>query len=131
MAGDEIAWLTTVSPDGMPEPQPVWFIRNSEGIVIYNMNNMYSMGTAAQKRLRHIEKNPRVTLHFNSKGGGDFLVISGRAEPLADAPPPSSVPGLLDKYGPTLEQKGQTPQWYDDNCGVALRFIPNRYWSHR
>ena len=122
LAGDEIAWLTTVTPDGKPAPRPVWFTWDGEGIVIYSMNHA--------ARLRYIEQNPQVTVHFNSKGGGDVLVISGRAELLADAPPPSSFPGLLDKYGPVMEQMGQTPQWYDDNYGVALRVTPERSWGH-
>ena len=59
------------------------------------------------------------------------MVISGRAEHAADAPPPSEFPGLLDKYGPVIKQMGQTPQWYDDNYGVALRVIPERSWGHQ
>jgi PPOX class probable F420-dependent enzyme len=121
LADDEIAWLTTVTPDGKPAPRPVWFVWDGESIVIYSMN-----GAA---RLRYIERNPQVTVHFNSSGGGDIVVISGRAEHLADAPPPSEFPGLLDKYGPAIKRMGQTPQWYDDNYGVALRVTPERSWG--
>jgi PPOX class probable F420-dependent enzyme len=122
LADDEIAWLTTVTPDGRPAPRPVWFTWDGESIVIYSMN-----GAA---RLRYIERNPNVTVHFNSgAGGGGILVISGRAEHMADAPPPSRFPGLLAKYGPVIERMGQTPQWYDDNYGIALRVIPERSWG--
>ncbi len=121
LGGDEIAWLTTVTPDGKPAPRPVWFLWDGESIVIYSLNNA--------ARLRYIEHNPQVTVHFNSNGGGDILVISGRAERLADAPPPSKFPGLLDKYGPVMERMGQTPQWYDDRYGTALRVIPERTWG--
>jgi PPOX class probable F420-dependent enzyme len=122
LAGDEIAWLTTVTPGGKPAPRPVWFVWDGTAIVIYSMN-----GAA---RLGYIERNPQVTVHFNSVGGGDVVVISGRAEALADAPPPSAFPGLLDKYGTLIEQMGETPEWYDDNYGVALRIIPERSWGH-
>ncbi len=115
LADDEIAWLTTVTPDGKPAPRPVWFVWDGESIVIYSLNNA--------ARLRYIEHNPQVTVHFNSNAGGDIVVISGRAERLADAPPP------LDKYGPVIERMGQTPQWYDDNYGVALRVTPERTWG--
>ena len=122
LADDEIAWLTTVTPDGKPAPRPVWFVWDGESIVIYSMN-----GAA---RLRYIERNPQVTVSFNSgPGGGDIVVISGRAERLADAPPPSRFPGLLDKYGPAIQRMGQAPQWYDDNYGVALRVTPERSWG--
>jgi len=122
LAGDEIAWLTTVTPDGKPAPRPVWFVWDGESIVIYSLN--------AAARLRYIDRNPNVTVHFNSgPGGGDIVVISGRAEHLADAPPPSRFPGLLDKYGPVIQGMGHTPQWYDDNYGVALRVTPERSWG--
>lgn len=122
LADDEIAWLTTVTSDGKPAPRPVWFIRDGESIVIYSMN-----GAA---RLRYIERNPQVTVHFDSgQGGGDILVISGRAERLADAPPPSRFPGFLDKYRPAIARMSHTPQWYDDNYGVALRVTPERSWG--
>ena len=119
---DEVAWLTTVTPDGKPAPRPVWFVWDGAAIIIYSMN-----GAA---RLRYIAHNPQVTVHFNSVGGADIAVISGRAERLVDAPPPSQFPGLLDKYGTLIEQMGETPEWYDDNYGVALRIFPQRSWGH-
>jgi PPOX class probable F420-dependent enzyme len=122
LADDEIAWLTTVTPDGRPAPRPVWFTWDGESIVIYSMN-----GAA---RLRYLERNPNVTLHFDSgPGGSDILVISGQAQPVPDAPPPSRFPGFLDKYGPVIARMGQTPQWYDDNYGTALRVTPERSWG--
>jgi PPOX class probable F420-dependent enzyme len=119
---DEVAWLTTVTPDGKPAPRPVWFVWDGTAIVIYSMN-----GAA---RLRYIPHNPQVTVNFNSVGGGDVVVISGRAERVVDAPLPSEFPGLLEKYGTLIEQMGETPEWYDDNYGVALRIFPERSWGH-
>ena len=46
-----------------------------------------------------------------------------------DAPLPSEFPGLLEKYGTLIEQMGETPEWYDDNYGVALRIFPERSWG--
>ena len=124
---DEIAWLTTVTPSGKPLPRPVWFVWDGEAIIIYSLN-----GAA---RLGYIEHNPQVTVHFNSAGGDDIVVISGTAQVLPDAPPPSQFPGLLDKYGPLMERISQAPReqaakWYDDNYGVAIRVTPERSWGH-
>ena len=119
---DEVAWLTTVTPDGKPAPRPVWFVWDGEAIVIYSMN-----GAA---RLRYIEHNPQVTVHFNSAGGSDIVVISGTARRLPDAPPPSEFPGLLDKYGALMQRMGETPEWYDNNYGVGLSVTPERSWGH-
>lgn len=116
---DQIGWLTTVSPTGWPTPNAVWFVWDGTAIIVYSVN-----GGA---KLRHIEASEKVSMHFESgAGGGDIVVISGRARRVPDAPPPSKFPGLLDKYLPTLEAMGQTPQWYDENYGEAIRIIPER-----
>jgi PPOX class probable F420-dependent enzyme len=119
---DEIAWLTTVTPQGRPAPRPVWFVWDGSAIIVYSLNNA--------ARLRNIERNPQVTLHFHAnEGGGDVVVISGTAERLHDAPPPSKFPGLVDKYASRMQAMGETPQWYDDHYGVALRVTPERWWG--
>ena len=82
LAGDIIAWLTTVTPAGRPAPRPVWFVWDGAAITIYSLNN--------SAKLRHIDANDQVTVHFNSTpDGGDVVVIGGRASRIPDAPPPS------------------------------------------
>jgi PPOX class probable F420-dependent enzyme len=122
LTGDLIAWLTTVTPAGRPAPRPVWFVWDGAAIVIYSLNR--------GAKLRHIQANDQVAVHFNSNAdGGDIVVISGRAEFVPDAPPPSQFPGLLDKYAAAISRMGQTAQWYDDEYGVALRVTPERAWT--
>jgi PPOX class probable F420-dependent enzyme len=122
LTGDLIAWLTTVTPAGRPAPRPVWFVWDGAAIVIYSLNQ--------GAKLRHIQANDQVAVHFNSNAdGGDIVVISGRAEFVPDAPPPSQFPGLLDKYAGAISRMGQTAQWYDDEYGVALRVSPERAWT--
>jgi PPOX class probable F420-dependent enzyme len=118
---DEVAWLTTVTPSGKPAPRPVWFVWDGAAIIIYSMN-----GAA---RLKNIERDPQVTVHFDSNHGGDIVVLSGRAEVVPDAPPPSEFPGLLAKYASHMQRMGETPEWYDNNYGVALRVTPERSWG--
>lgn len=119
LLADQIGWLTTVSPNGWPTPNAVWFVWDGTAITVYSVN-----GGA---KLRHVEASDKVSLHFDSgPGGGDIVVISGRARRVPDAPPPSKFPGLLDKYLPALEAMGRTPQWYDDNYGEAIRIVPER-----
>ena len=103
LAGDIIAWLTTVTPAGRPAPRPVWFVWDGAAITIYSLNN--------GAKLRHIQANNQVAMHFNSSpDGGDAVVIRGRAELVPDAPAPSRYPGLLDKYAARIAQMGRTPQ---------------------
>jgi PPOX class probable F420-dependent enzyme len=122
LTGDLIAWLTTVTPAGRPAPTPVWFVWDGAAIIIYSLNQ--------GAKLRHIQANDQVAVHFNSDAdGGDVVVIGGRAEFFTDAPPPSAFPGLLDKYAAAISRMGRTPQWYDDEYGVALRVTPERAWT--
>jgi PPOX class probable F420-dependent enzyme len=122
LTGDLIAWLTTVTPAGRPAPRPVWFVWDGAAIVIYSLNH--------GAKLRHIQANDQVAVHFNPNAdGGDIVVISGRAEFVPDAPPPSQFPGLLDKYAGAISRMGRTAQWYDDEYGVALRVTPERAWT--
>jgi PPOX class probable F420-dependent enzyme len=122
LISDQIAWLTTVTPSGWPAPRPVWFVWDGAAIHIYSL-------TQGAKQ-RHIAANDKVALHFDSgPGGGDIVVISGRAEVVPGAPPPSLLPGLLDKYAPAIEYMGREPQWYDDEYSVALRVTPERAWT--
>src|SRR5215831_5912700 len=67
-----VIWLTTTGSDGTPQPAPVWFLWEGESFLIYTLTNA--------KRLAHIERNPRVALHFDSDGtGGDIVVFTGEA----------------------------------------------------
>jgi PPOX class probable F420-dependent enzyme len=119
LIGDQIVWLTTVTPAGWPAPKPVWFIWDGAAITVYSVNN--------GAKLRHIEANDKVSLHFNSgPGGGDIVVIYGHASRVPDAPPPSKFPGLLDKYQPAMEAMGQTAEWYDTDYSAAIRIVPDR-----
>jgi PPOX class probable F420-dependent enzyme len=122
LIGDQIAWLTTVTPSGWPAPRPVWFVWDGEAITIYSLNSGVKQ--------RHIAVNDKVSMHFDAgPGGGDIVVISGRAELVPGAPPPSRFPGLLDKYLPAIEAMGNSAQWYDDEYGIALRVTPERAWT--
>ena len=118
---DQIVWLTTVTPSGRPAPRPVWFVWDGSALIIY------SLPDAA--KLRHIAANEQVSLHFNcTPGGGDVVVISGRAEVIAAAPPPSEVDGMLDKYRDAIAAMGYTQEWYD-SYNTAIRVTPERAWS--
>src|SRR5215470_6539210 len=91
LIGDQVAWLTTVTPSGWPAPRPVWFVWDGSAVTIYSLNS--------GAKQRHIAVNDKVSMHFNAgPGGGDIVVISGHAQLVPGAPPPSRFPGLLDKY---------------------------------
>lgn len=118
---DQIVWLTTVTPSGRPAPRPVWFLWDGAAAIIYSLPD--------GAKLKHIAANGQVSLHFNcTPGGGDVVVISGRAEVVQGAPAPSAVSGMLDKYADTIRQMGYTQEWYD-SYNTAVRVTPDRAWT--
>ena len=87
---DQLAWLTTVSPPGTPQPVPVWFLWDGEASVLF-----YSRPDTP--KLRNIAENPRVTLHLDGNGqGGDIVVCLGRAS-VSDDPPADQVADYVDE----------------------------------
>lgn len=118
LANDKIVWLTTVTPSGRPAPRPVWFIWDGSAAIIYSLPD--------GAKIKHIAANNQVSLHFNSTpDGGDVVVLSGRAEVVWDAPPPSAVPGMLDKYLDSIKAMGYTQEWYD-TYNTAIRVTLDR-----
>ncbi len=121
LVNDQIVWLTTVTPTGRPAPRPVWFMWDGATVIIYSLPD--------GAKLRHIAGNEHVSLPFNcTPGGWDVVVISGRAEVLAAAPPPSEIPGMLDKYRDAIASMGYTQEWYD-SFNTAIRVTPERAWT--
>src|SRR6266542_991917 len=68
---EKVAWLTTVTPKGTPQPVPVWFLWDGrESILVYSRP-----GTP---KLRNLEHNPRASLHLDGNGKGGHRRLPGR-----------------------------------------------------
>ena len=114
-ADDKIAWLTSVDADGTPQPNPVWFLLLDDGDVL-----VYSQPHA--RRLRHISAQPRVSLHFNSTaGGGDVIVLTGRAEVDAGFPLAHEFPPYMEKYGADAARISSDVVAFANDYNVAVR----------
>lgn len=112
-----VIWMTTTSEDGTPQPNPVWFIADGDDVIVY------SHTTAA--RNRNIQRNPRVSLNFNSDPHADIMsVIIGTARIDDSLPAPIDNPAFQDKYAALIPPIGQTIQEHSDTYGVAIRITP-------
>jgi PPOX class probable F420-dependent enzyme len=118
-----VVWMTTVTPAGAPLPSPVWFIWDGAESVL-----MYSRPSA---RVRNVEANPRVTLNFGGDGGGgDIVVLSGRAAVDEDAPPVDSAHAYRAKYDDHIARIGMTPESFAGRYSVPVRVALTRVRGH-
>ena len=116
---ERVAWLTTTSEDGTPQPVPVWFLWDgADSFLIYSKPD-----TA---KLRNIAARPRVSLHLDGNGeGGDVVVVLGSAAP-SDDPPAADLPAYVEKYTAFIARNGWTPASFAADYSVPLRLSATR-----
>ena len=116
---EKIIWLTTTGADGTPQPNPVWFLWDGDSFLVY------SLPDAA--RLPHIQRTPRVALHFDGNGkGGDIVVFTGEARVSQDDPPADQLPVYVEKYKDFIARSFGTPADFAAKYSVALRITPTK-----
>lgn len=111
---ETVVWLTTVRKDGQPQSTPVWFAWDGDREV-----TIYSV--PGQQKLRNIAANPKVSLHFNDRGGEDVVALQGDARIDEGAPPPNEVPAYVEKYRGPIAALGYDPQRFARQYSTAIR----------
>jgi PPOX class probable F420-dependent enzyme len=120
---ERIIWLTTISADGTPQPNPVWFLWDGASFLIYSL--------ADAARLPHIRRSPRVALHFDGNGrGGDIIIFTGAARISQDDPPADQIPAYVEKYRDFIARSFGTPAAFAARYSVALRVTPTKVRGH-
>jgi PPOX class probable F420-dependent enzyme len=114
---EQIIWLTTVDFNDAPQPRPVWFHWDDETILIFS--------ESSKAKLRDIERNPKVSLNFNTdEDGGDVAVIGGEAR-IMDAPPASNrVKAYLRKYREGIKSLDMTVAEFSAAYTVPILVTP-------
>jgi len=112
---EHIAWLTTVTEKGMPQPNPVWFYWGGEEILIYSQPSAHKVG--------NIARNANVSLNFQANSeDGDVVVLTGRA--LVEKNPPPHDPKYIQKYHEKILGFGLTPETFAKSYSVLIRMSP-------
>lgn len=113
---EQIVWLTTIDAHGTPQPRPVWFHWDGETILIFSERD--------KAKLRHIRRNPRVALNFNTdEEGGDVAVIVGEAK-ILKKPAPNRVKAYLRKYGQGIKSLDMTMAEFRGAYTVPILVTP-------
>lgn len=117
---EQVVWIITVAADGTPQPNPVWFVWQPPSAVL-----IYSRAKA--HRLEHIERRPRVALHFDGNArGGDVVVLTGDASVALEEPLPHAHPDYLAKYRASMIRVSGSPQDFGDAYPVPVRIVIDR-----
>jgi PPOX class probable F420-dependent enzyme len=113
---EEIIWFTTVSPASVPTPNPVWFVWDSDCIVVYSQPTSF--------RVRNIRQNPQVALTLQGVDGlgNHVVIINGSAElrPGNRTIPPA----YWKKYEHLLQD--MSPEEMTASYNVEIRVRPSR-----
>ncbi len=114
LVDDRIVWLSTADPDGTPQPSPVWFLWDGDTVLMYSQPNT--------PKVRNIEANPQISLHFNcNENGGDVIIMTAEAQVDDDTPPASDVVAYIEKYTEGLNGISMSPQNFSAAYSVPIR----------
>ena len=118
LSDEQVIWLTTVRPDGIPQPNPVWFLWDGENVLI--------LSQSSAKKVSHIRTNPKVALNFNSTlDGGDVVIITGVATIDANPLTASERAGYLEKYRQGLIDINMTSENFEPAYSTIIRVTPS------
>jgi len=113
-----IIWLATVGQDGRPRAVPVWFLWDGKSFLIYSVPG---------QKVKDIEANPNVQLHFNTNPDGDDVVrIDGAAARLQRYPLAYKIPNYIRKYARLIKGYEWEPEGFSRQYHIALRVRPTR-----
>ncbi len=119
---EQVIWLVTVTPDGIPQPTPVWFLWDGETFLVYTR--------AGSAKLRNIAHNSQSVVHLNcDEWGGSVAVFTGAMLVASEEPPALENPAYLDKYADGIKSIQMTPQSFSAEYCVALRMTPAKIRS--
>ncbi|MBI3746732.1 MAG: pyridoxamine 5'-phosphate oxidase family protein [Chloroflexi bacterium] len=119
LARDMIGCLTTVTPDGQPQPMPVWFAWLDGEILVY--------GDHRARRNANLEANRKVSFHVGDNGsGGDIVVVEGEARIDPDDPAVGDNPAYLGKYAAGIDRWLDGPAAMGQVYSTPIRITPTR-----
>jgi PPOX class probable F420-dependent enzyme len=114
---EQVIWLTTVRADGVPQPNPVWFLWDGETILIYSQ--------PGARKVLHIRSHPRVALNFNAtEDGNDVVVITGEARIDPNPVPAQQHAAYIEKYRQDIADIKMTPESMAASYSTVIRVTP-------
>ena len=116
---EPIMWMTTVTPGGVPQASPIWFLWDGNEFLMFSKDD-----TA---RIRNVSDNPKISFNLEGDGrGGAVVVIEGTARIDRDHPPATEMPEYIEKYQGFLDAYEWTPASFATDYPVPILIRPDR-----
>ena len=123
LANETIGWLTTVRPDGMPQPAPVWFHWDGETLLVFS--------EPTSRKVRNLAANSHASLHFNCGDDGENVVVfAGEARTENARPPAARLDEYFKKYDAGIKQLNMTRESILEMYSTAIYLTPARVTGH-
>jgi PPOX class probable F420-dependent enzyme len=124
LGSEYMIWLTTVGPDGVPQPSGVWFHWDGEDILIFSEPDA--------PKVRNIRRNPHVALNLDGDGtGGALVIIAGVASILSYPPDALRLTSYRQKYAHLSRNNlGADVKDMLQRFNAAILVTPTRYLAH-
>jgi PPOX class probable F420-dependent enzyme len=115
---EPILWFTTVDAKEAPQPRPIWFHWDGATVLIFSQ--------PLTAKLRHIERRPRVAMHFNTDAeGNDYGVLLGAARVATEGVPAERVAAMVEKYRHEIPSIGHTVESWRAEWSVPILCTPD------
>jgi PPOX class probable F420-dependent enzyme len=116
---EQVIWMTTARADGMPLPNPVWFLWNGNEFIVFT--------EPTSVKMKNLRRNPRVALNLNSDfGGGEIAIFQAEANLNGAAPSDEEMQAYLRKYEAGMQSLGLTIAQLKAGY-QALRLMPIKF----
>jgi PPOX class probable F420-dependent enzyme len=115
--------ITTMRPDGTPQPAPIWFHWDGQTFLI--------LSEPTSRRVRNLAANPKASLHFNCGDDGENVVVfTGEATTSTTSPPKERLDAYFAKYEAGLKQIEMTREGVLQTYSTAIYLTPARVTGH-
>lgn len=114
-----VIWLTTVTPKGMPQPNPIWFVWEDDCVITWVQPH--------SARIRNLEHNNQVSLNMvGDPAASHMTVLTGTAEIDEDIGSALDNEQYMRKYAHRWASMNMTPESAAEEFSLPLRIRPTK-----
>jgi PPOX class probable F420-dependent enzyme len=122
LAGERVAWLSTVRPNGLPHLVPTWFWWDGDALLVFSKPDAV--------KVRNLEANPRLMVALGDPAD-DFSVSLIEAEASCDDAPAAVPDAFFAKYAGELDAGRLDPGSFRALYTRVIRIVPTRFLAWR